>query len=126
MRWAAIAGPLSFWATWTTWQGPPSQAAPRVPTPMARPPTAEQILEQEAIARDLTARIQQAISGGLEVTVYDLLHAELPQLGDPIPDNPLVPGIGHIIEDCDETAAPAEPDWVFCPATGILRPGQPS
>ena len=78
--------------------------------------------EQRAVARALTDRIQAAMSDG-PVTISVLRSEDGSVLDTPIPDNPLVPGIAHVIAHCGEGPSAMDADWWYCEETGVLRPG---
>lgn len=122
MRWAYLAIPASVWASWAAWRGPPPTPTIDVPQPLSREVSAEARATQRAVAARLTAQIQAAMSAG--PVPLSALYAENGTVLDaPIPDNPLVPGVGHVIEHCGAGPNPATADWWYCEETGELRPG---
>ena len=57
------------------------------------------------------------------VTLSALRAEDGTVLDSPIPDNPLVPGIAHIIAHCGDGPSFTTADWWYCEETGELRPG---
>ena len=122
MRLGIAVVPISLWASWAAWRGPPPNEALTTPSPLPREASAEAQAEQQAVASALTARIRAALAHG-PVPLSALSAEDSPILGAPLPDNPLVPGVGHVIEHCDHAPSLAEADWFYCARTGEIRPG---
>jgi hypothetical protein len=78
------------------------------------------------MARDITATIQTASDQrGHPIETHQLegvVVVGTPFLSGPIPDNPLMPGIASIQEQCPPDAVPSKADWVYCPSSGVMRP----
>jgi hypothetical protein len=77
------------------------------------------------MANDITDTIQAAkIKRGTEILTHQLEATDddgVPFLPRPIPDNPLMPGIASINEQCPPDAVTTQSDWVYCPTSGIIR-----
>jgi len=122
---AGAAGSLVL--TWNASRDPVPSPAPPTPPALARPATAE---ERARVAAD-AQRMEQDIAAARRVLGRpvrgDELESALPDgrpiLAQGIPDNPLVAGIGAVVETCDATPQPATADWAYCPDTGQVRPG---
>ena len=122
MRLGLVAIPLSLWASWAAWRGPPMEEAIATPPPLPRAVHASARAKQRAVARALTDRIQAAMLDG-PVTLSILRSEDGTVLDTPIPDNPLVPGIAHVIAHCGEGPSATDADWWYCEETGVVRPG---
>ena len=121
MRLGLIAIPLSLWASWAAWRGPPMEEAIATPPP-ASSSRARAGSGHSRRSRALTERIQAAMVDG-PVTLSILRSEDGTVLDTPIPDNPLVPGIAHVIAHCGEGPSAIDADWWYCEETGVLRPG---
>ncbi len=122
MRVGLVAIPVSLWASWAAWRGPPPEEATATPPPIPRMVDASARTEQRRVARALTERIQAAMVNG-PVTLSALRTEDGTVLDTPIPDNPLVPGIAHVIAHCGDSPSGIEADWWYCEESGVLRPG---
>ena len=122
MRLALVAIPVSLWASWAAWRGPPPAFAIDTPSPLPREVSEAARAEQRAVAAAITLRIQTAMKRG-PVPLSALYADNGDVLDTPIPDNPLVPGVAHVIAHCSEGPSPVQADWWYCEKTGELRPG---
>jgi hypothetical protein len=120
-----VAAVASAWASSVAWQGPPERARPALPPARERPPTSDELATLHVAWRSLAASLSEAEARrGAPLPAHEL-EARAPDgrpwLPQGIPDNPLVPGIGWVVEACPATELPAaRPDWVWCPSTGEL------
>ena len=122
MRAGLLAIPVSLWASWAAWRGPPPAAAINTPPPLSREVSEEARAEQRDVAAHLTMQIRAAMARG-PVPLSSLYAEDGGVLDTPIPDNPLVPGVGHVVAHCGEGPSPTQADWSYCEQTGELRPG---
>jgi len=124
-RYAIVALPVSLWVSWAAWRGPPPPVPYPSPTPLLRTESPAAKTAVIAMASDITLLIRTA-SGqrGDAIQTHQLEATDAagePFLPHPIPDNPLMPGIASIEERCPADTVLTQADWVYCPATGVLR-----
>ena len=118
--------PVSAWASWAAWRGPPLPKSYATPAPLSRPVSEaakQAVLTQMA---NITERIERArLKRGQPLPTH-LLEASdeqgKPYIGQPIPDNPLMPGIASVQENCPAYNVRSQQDWVYCPQTGDIVP----
>ena len=116
---------VTAWATWAAWRGPPPQPTRETPLPIDRPPTEQTLRRLHETAKALSHEV------GLmrQKLGRPILAAELeghppdgaPLLTNPIPDNPLVKGVGTVVEHCGSDPAKGS-DWIYCPRTATFTP----
>jgi hypothetical protein len=121
----AVAAAASAWASSVSWTGPPERTRPPLPPARERPPTPDELASLHTAWRGFAASLAgAALKRGAPLTVNELESLApdgRPWLPEGIPDNPLVPGVGWVVEACPAQDPPAaRPDWVWCPATGEL------
>lgn len=106
--------------TWMAWLGPPPRPISATPEPIQRGITTTEI---EAVTR-LAMAMTQDINDGSPSAPGSNLEA---LLSEPIPDNPLVEGVGTHAVSCDTDQKNRTVDWLYCPASRTVRatvPGQ--
>ena len=120
----SVALPLSLWATWAAFRGPPPPASITTPEAQPRPVSAAALAMQQEVAAELTQQIQAARARtGQSIPRENLEgHADdgTPHLSTPVPDNPLMPGIATIHSSCVEGDVTTRTDWIYCPTTGVI------
>jgi len=122
VRVGLVAIPVSLWASWAAWRGPPPASSVEVPSPLPREVSEAARAQQRAVAATLTDRIQTAMrEGPVPLSALYADNGEI--LQRPIPDNPLVPGVAHVVAHCGEGPSAVQADWWYCEETGLLRPG---
>ena len=123
-RWIFVALPISAWMTWTAWNGPPPPTEYQTPNPIHRPASDQAKKQVMDIASELTQRIQAAQANRPNPIPTSMLEGAdesgQPFLNQPIPDNPLMPGIASVEEACPPNPKPSRQDWVHCPQTGEI------
>ena len=114
----SVAGLASLALCWANGRSPPSQTDGPAPPPALPRPTSEadwQRLQEQA------ADLNQALTGRASLPL-DAVEGALP---GGLPDNPLVEGISTLAEACADAPGPQPvADWLYCPKTRQLRPGQ--
>ena len=115
--------------TWAAHRGPPLRTLPPTPTPLLRNPTTQEWEDVNRIGERLSEAVAQANNRstapaqGLRTDQLEgLSPSGRPWLAFPIPDNPLVDGVGSITTDCAFEITTAA-DWIYCPETSQIRPG---
>jgi hypothetical protein len=115
------------WLALTTlvgWLGWHSLQPDHRPTPPAPPPA----LTRQASPDEIEAitsqarRMEESLSGQGHPLATSDLESHLPF---PMPDNPLVPGVGGVISVCPVDGPLPDgqlADWRHCPGTGEVRP----
>ena len=120
---------VTAWASWAAWRGPPPQPTRDYPGPIERPPT-EQTLRRlndaaEALSHEVGLMRQKL---GRPILATELEGHALdgtPFLTNPLPDNPLVEGVGTVTEHCGSGPAMGS-DWIYCPDTATFTPHVPN
>ena len=105
---ALMATGASAYMTWAAWRGPPQRDFAAIPPPIARSADAADVLAVERSAAEMTEHIQShpAAQAGMPLEAL---------LASPIPDNPLVEGVGTTAVTCTDVSPPPTVDWLFCP-----------
>ena len=114
---AALA--VCLYASWAAWRGPPPRTVHDPPDPLPRTANLATIRGLHKTAAAMTQEAQQANAGIASADLESLLS-------EPIPDNPLVEGVGTTAEWCGEGDSPLEVDWTFCPTTGTVTAVTPA
>ena len=127
LKWTTyLALPVSLWASWAAWRGPPPPSDHPTPPALTRSVTAEAKSKVSALGQNLTEDIQAASNqrgAPIATTQLEATDEEgVPYLTSPIPDNPLMPGIASVVEACPPDKVNTQADWVYCPDSGIIRP----
>ena len=110
----AVGGILvSAYMTWAAWRGPPPRSFAPTPKPVDRTATSEEISEVNRVAEAMTQQFRQNHTAGVPLILENLLTG-------PIPDNPLVEGVGTSMQSCDEQPQ-VTVDWLVCTTTMTVR-----
>ena len=120
--WMAGASASAWLSAWAL-RGPPERPPTGAPVPSPRPPTAAERAAAEARASAFAQAWARAVArrGGAPLPVHELESADpagQPWLPEGIPDNPLMPGVGHVVEGCGPPPAALLADWQLCLRTG--------
>ena len=118
--WILLAGGSGA-ASWAAWVSPMWAEAPSPPPALPRPATPEErasVEARRALLLSAAQRIQAQV--GRAPSASELMGA----LAGELPDNPLIPGPPSLLEACPPSGEQA--DWLWCPQTGALEPGQPA
>ena len=110
---AIVAVGASAYMTWAAWRGPPPRDFAATPPPIARPADEADVLAVERSAAEMTEYIQSNPAAQPGVPLEDLL-------ANPIPDNPLVEGVGTTAVTCTDDPLSSKVDWLFCPDRGTV------
>jgi hypothetical protein len=115
--------------TWAAYRGPPSRTLAPTPASLLRDATAQEWEDVNRIAERLSEAVARANNRttapaqGLRTDQLEgLAPSGRPWLAFPIPDNPLVDGVGSITTDCAFEITTAA-DWIYCPEMNQIRPG---
>ena len=125
-RWIVGALPISLWASWAAWRGPPPPTQHVNPTPLERTSSSEEkrsALESAAKVAQAIERSRKARGTVILITQLEALDEKgVPFLDFPIPDNPIMPGIASVAEQCPAHGHISQMDWVYCPSSGAFLP----
>jgi hypothetical protein len=117
--WKAAALGVCLYASWAAWRGPPPRTIQDSPAPLPRNANLATLQDLQQTAAALTQQAQQSQAGSSTGNLESLLN-------EPIPDNPLVEGVGTTAAWCGRGLKPIEVDWIFCPDTGTVTAGLPA
>ena len=103
-----MATGLSAYMTWAAWRGPPPREFAATPPPIPRSADQAEVLAVKRAAAEMTEHIQSNPPAQIGSPLETLLAS-------PIPDNPLVEGVGTTAVTCVDKTPPPPVDWLFCP-----------
>ena len=104
--------------TWMAWRGPPPRLIPATPEPIQREVTPAEIEAVTRLAMAMTKDINDRSPSAPDSNLEEVLS-------EPIPDNPLVEGVGTHAVSCDTVSNTRSVDWLYCPESGIVRAAIP-
>ena len=114
---ALMATGASAYMTWAAWRGPPPREFAATPPPIARVPDEAEVSAVNRAAAEMTRHIQANPQADPSAPLES-------RLASPIPDNPLVEGVGTTAVTCVDESPPPPVDWLFCPeratVTGVI------
>ena len=111
LRFSIAAGALvlSIYMTWAAWRGPPPRSFDPTPPAVIRKATSSERAAVFQLAEAMTQQIRENKTPSSAMSLERLLAG-------PIPDNPLIEGVGTSRNTCDDHTDAAV-DWLVCPTT---------
>ena len=100
--------------TWMAWLGPPPRPISATPEPIQRGITTAEIEAVTHLAVAMTKDINEHSPSASAANLEELLS-------EPIPDNPLVEGVGTHAVSCDTDHLNRTVDWLYCPDSRTVR-----
>lgn len=114
-----VAAMMCAYMTWMAWRGPPPRPLWPTPNPIQRGVSDSDIEAVTRIAVSMTMDLNERFPSEPVSNLEDLLS-------DPIPDNPLVEGVGTHAISCETDPKHLSVDWLYCPDSRTVRATVPA